>query len=542
MPRVIIEDGPRSGTTHVFSRTALIGRGSACDLTLDEAAVSRQHAMIRLAGNECYLADLGSANGTFVGGARLKRPVRIGSRDIVQIGASRLRVVLDDEAADAGSEESTLTWIERSGASGTAIDDTASGRGLKAMPPLEPRAAVEVLSRQLRFLEGLARASSRGVDEPSLVSLVASSLLALLPDANWVGVHLIRPGTAEVALAIARTRVGAVRAGDSSRQLVTQAAANREAIRVTAAPPSGGTTICAPIVFEDRVSGVLEVDTPPKTEQFEESDFAVLMGIAEPVGVALAQARFRATQAERDDLERDLAVARTVQQHILPRRMPDLPGWDLAVALVPASHVGGDFYDVLRLDDGVLGLVVGDVCGKGVAAALYGAKVSNDLRYLSAGDTDPASILRRVNGALAADDMDGMFVTVIVAALRIADRRLWLSSAGQPLALVRTPGGEVHSIGKTGDRPIGIVAGATYDRHEYQVGPGEAILLYSDGVTESLNRAGETFGEERLLESLRSAGGNASEIVASIRAALREFAGSATPSDDTTLLCMRYSG
>ena len=298
----------------------------------------------------------------------------------------------------------------------------------------------------------------------------------------------------------------------------------------------------APILFDGRIFGAIQVDAEGGRERFGEPDLAVLTDAAEHIGWALAYMQFHEREIERQILQNDLAVARTVQQQFLPQRLPDLPGFEFAVAFVPAFTIGGDFYDVLDLSGGVLGLSVGDVCGKGIAAALYGARVMSDLRYLSIGNTRPADILRRVNHVLAARDSDAMFVTCVLAALDPARRRLSVSSAGQPLPLLRTPAGDVRPIGATGNGPIGITPDAAYSQHEHRLAEGETILFYSDGVTEALNGEAEPFGEDRLIDALRRCRGSASDVVGEVRKALSAHVGNAAPSDDTTLLCMRFTG
>jgi sigma-B regulation protein RsbU (phosphoserine phosphatase) len=200
--------------------------------------------------------------------------------------------------------------------------------------------------------------------------------------------------------------------------------------------------------------------------------------------------------------------------------------------------IGGDFFDVLRLSEHLCGLAVGDVCGKGIAAALYGAKVISDLRHVAMGQTEPETILTRLNRALTERDQDVMFVTLAFVSLHMPDGRIRVASGGQPLPILRTRSGEVHCIGRIGNSPVGIAADSTYQQYDRGLGQGDALLLYSDGVTEALSAEGGEFGETRLMDAVRASSPAPDDIIRHVREALSDFTKGAAQSDDVTLLCV----
>ena len=239
---------------------------------------------------------------------------------------------------------------------------------------------------------------------------------------------------------------------------------------------------------------------------------------------------------KRELLERDMMLARKIQQGSLPRQTPQIDGHTFSVAYSPALAVGGDLYDFLDLGDGRLAIVIGDASGKGVSAALYVARLSSELRYQSARSTDPVEILQRVNEAMTAEDDAGMFATLALLVLDPASGEIELVSAGHSLPLVCSRVGDIAEIGKTGSPPLGLDAGAAFPVHRHRLEAGDVVVLCTDGVTEAENTNRELFGEERLRGAI-SSGATVGEIKTAVLSAVAEFAGEAPQSDDLTLLC-----
>jgi len=268
------------------------------------------------------------------------------------------------------------------------------------------------------------------------------------------------------------------------------------------------------------------------------------VGVAPQVGLALAFARQHRRLVRDELLERDLALARRIQRQILPKRLPERPPFRFAAEYRPAAGVGGDFYDVLELSGGRLGVVVGDACGKGVSAALYAAKVLSDLRHeaLAAREGGPGDILSRLNRLLCLGNEESLFVTAVLAVLDPASRRVEVASAGHPLPIRRGRRGAVSFSGMTGAGPLGLHPEATIESHAGALAPGDQLVLYTDGVTEALDPAGAVFGSERLLDAVRRAEPDPAAVVHMITQAVASFVGSAPPSDDFTVVCVGCEG
>jgi sigma-B regulation protein RsbU (phosphoserine phosphatase) len=275
--------------------------------------------------------------------------------------------------------------------------------------------------------------------------------------------------------------------------------------------------------------------------------------ITKPFEILEVKARVRALlrakayqDAVRELLESELRVAREIQRGLVPRDFAALGAAgivDCAACLEPARAVGGDLYDVFRLDDDRLCLVMGDVSGKGIPAALFMVMTLTLIRGIARLSGRPAEILARVNEALAADNPSSMFVTLFCGVLEQSTGRLTCASGGHlsPL-LVRRGEAPRPALAAEGTL-VGVLPGATFPAAEVALAPGDLLVAYTDGVTEARNPEDALFGEPRLLALLEGVGdGAADEAVAAILAGVREFAGSAEQADDIAILAVRYAG
>ena len=257
--------------------------------------------------------------------------------------------------------------------------------------------------------------------------------------------------------------------------------------------------------------------------------------------------RVRELEAEtraRQKLETELDIARRIQMDMLPTGGSENSElYDLAARLVPARAVGGDLYDVFRLDDRRLCLVVGDVSGKGIPAALFMVMTITLIRSLARLSGRPDEILARVNDALAADNPSSMFVTLFCAVLDVETGRLTCASGGHLSPLLARAGGEPRSLVASEGTLVGVQPGLAFPATEVELVPGDLLVAFTDGVTEAMTPDGALFGEARLRALLRGLGDVApADAVAAVLAGVRAFAGSAEQADDIAILAVRYAG
>ena len=252
-------------------------------------------------------------------------------------------------------------------------------------------------------------------------------------------------------------------------------------------------------------------------------------------------------QGEIDQLraiQQELAVATRIQQAILPCDFPPFPsvrGFDLFAEMIPAREVGGDFYDFFLLDEDRLGVAIGDVSDKGVPAAIFMAVTRTLLKSIALTGIAPGACLEQVNRLLSLENTSCMFVTLFYGILNIRTGAFSFCNAGHnPPFLLGGAGGAAALPVKQGV-VLGINEMLTYDTETWQLGPGEGLLLYTDGITEAFNPGNEMFSEQRLKQCLDEIpGGSPKEIIRHVVNAVRVFAAEAPQSDDLTLLAVKH--
>lgn len=247
---------------------------------------------------------------------------------------------------------------------------------------------------------------------------------------------------------------------------------------------------------------------------------------------------------EHQRIESELDLAREIQASMLPTRPPQLKGADIAFRCTPAKELGGDFYDCIPLDGGAMGLLIADVSGKGVPAALNVVNLRNLFRVVAPGSLSPVETVKRVN-ALAYPDLRGeSFVTLVYAVLQPATGQVELLNAGHDPAYWLKNDGSIQAF-ESGAMPVGLADAEDYNADvqgaSLRLAPGERLLLFTDGVTEAMDVEGRQFGLEAL-RALAIVPGSASDTVLRVADAVSNHANGVPPSDDVTLLALRYNG
>jgi len=298
-----------------------------------------------------------------------------------------------------------------------------------------------------------------------------------------------------------------------------------------------------PLLRQDRLIGVLDFESAAP-HAFTSEHERMLTTLAPFLAVALENSRlYEEARESQLRLQNDLNTAREIQMQLLPTGAREIPGLDLAAAYTPARDLGGDFYDFLPYGEGKLALALGDVSGKGTAAALYGALAIGMLReHVVAHNCPPAEMLATLNDRLSGGRLEARFIAMLFAVYDAPTRQLTLANAGCPYPLLLRNGqvSELHLEGV----PLGLFPGIVYDEHTCNLLPGDVVVFASDGIVESDNASGEEFGPERLSQVLAASGpDDDSRIIADrIFAATEVHSGLGwAPHDDRTLLVLRVT-
>jgi len=302
--------------------------------------------------------------------------------------------------------------------------------------------------------------------------------------------------------------------------------------------------LVVPLLLQDRLIGVLDLEsTEPRA--FSAENERMLATLGSYIAVALENARlYEEARENQFRLQDDLNTAREIQRQLLPRGAKGIPGLDLAAAYVPARELGGDFYDFLPYGEGKLALALGDVSGKGTAAALYGSLAIGTLRELVVNSTcNPASMLQMLNQRMYGARLEARFIAMLFAVYDAAAHRLTLANAGGPYPLL-VRSGRAQEVRVEGV-PLGLFPDSAYEESAIALETGDVVLFASDGILESENAREEEFGSARLHALLADAAPRISsnELLEKIIAATDDHSGpGSNPHDDRTLLVLRVTG
>lgn len=532
----------------------VVGRASSADLSIADPYLSRSHARFVPEGADWFLESLSAKNVTLVNGKPVHGRVRLLPGDDVQAGETRIAVEPGERPAGRPPE----------------APRAAPGRGLAALEPVTVfHSAEKLLSSGVMPAAGKGDARlRRTVERLQLVNdvhravagrVAVDELLELLKDRVF---DLFRPEDVSVFLkgpdgelqpATSRRAAGATGQPFFSRALAREVTENGQAALVrdpvfdnrfsaseSIAAFGVRSIAAAPLLDQEGCLGMIVVTSSDTARPFTEDDVEVLVSLASAVTLRLRTVALVDRAAEHRVLEKEIALAQDIQVSMLPRTFPDRPELGLAAALRAARSVGGDLYDYLELD-GRLWVMVGDVSGKGVAAALHMAVARTLFRAAAPFERTPAAVLRRMNAELSRDNERAVFVTACVACLEVATGELSVANAGHNRPYVVAPDGSLRRVEEGAGMALGVDDGVEYGSAALRLAPRELFYLYTDGVTEAMGADGAMFGAERLEALLRRlAGRPAPEAVAETLREVQAFAGSAPQSDDIAVLVVRF--
>ncbi len=297
--------------------------------------------------------------------------------------------------------------------------------------------------------------------------------------------------------------------------------------------------LCLGIMYQGKSIGTIHLFSGEQ-RSFSPFEVQLVTAISQMLGTAIQNARLDDQRSKSRRVLRQLHLAANVQRRMLPGEMPKLPPFDLAARYVPSFELGGDFYDVIDLD-GHIGIAIGDVVGKGVAASLLMASVRASLRAYAQDVYDLDEIISRVNNALTRDTLDNEFATVWYGVFDPDTLRITYCNAGHdPPMLLRK--GEIHTL-ETGGMIVGVQSDIEYEKGLFDMAPDDTLLLYTDGLVDSFNNDGQKFGRKRIEQALiESAEKSATDTINHILWQVRRFTGPHQGVDDTTLVVVKVDG
>jgi len=545
MPRLVLLQGGEAIPYGLDGDVTVMGRAPECQIQLDSNMVSRRHAQVVREGNAFYLEDLGSGNGTFLNGKRIAARTPLKGDDRLKLGPILLRFETGATSRKRDAEPDTMFHIEISGDETATIVESAETTGgfggLEVQPEAKLRAVIEIT----RSLAGT-------VDLQAIVPLILDTLFSIFPQADR-GCILLKDAESGQMVPVAQKhrRAEADETVKLSRTILNKVLKDRSGIlsadatsdsRFEAAASISSLTIrsmmCVPLLqLDGEPMGVINLDTQNVLSRFTKDDLNLLLAVAGQAALSYESARLLTSHMEKLKQDSEIAIAKNVQQALLPKSLPTVAGYDFFASYDTALAVGGDYYDAILLDNGKICLSFGDVAGKGVPASLVMSRISSvvqsTLRYVD----DPGEAVEAINNHMCASAVEGRFVTYILAIVDTISHEMRLVIAGHMSPMVRKPDGTIEEFDEESvGIPVGVLEDYPFDVLSRTIQPGETVLFYTDGVSEAMNPAGDLYGDKRVREFLRKSRGKPAEIGKALLADVRSHANGRDQNDDITIM------
>ena len=536
-----------------------LGRSATTDLCYpDDSGLSRQHLVIEMVSSRWQIRDLNSKNGTVVNGQRLGSdalPLRPGDRIsaghlILEFGA----MPPDSNAPPSGLEplsSGTVVFIDRGSAEPISASTTVqqSLEGLMGPDKVDPTKTTAFTgSPQMRAMIRACRelVSHRPLDEVfqvimdlSMEAVAAGRGVLMTVEGEKLELRAMRGEGFQISSTV-RDRVLKERASVMVRDTSLEEAFRE---RKSIVQQQIKSMIAVPLQTNDRVIGLIYLDSPNMVRQFTREDLNLLTVMANVAAIRIEHARLNEIEQTEQLYAKELAQAALIQTSLLPAKAPEVKGFSLGGFNVPCRTVGGDYYDFIEFPDGHLAAIVADVSGKGLAASLMMASLQARCQILFDGGETLATDVARLNAAVTKNCPAGKFITFFIGMLNPATGSFSYCNAGHNPPLIVRANGTVEKLG-SGGVVLGILPVWTYEQETVELRPGDVAVLYSDGVTEQFAAdRDEEYGEDRLGEVIYAHRHEPIDaIIEHACVSVHRFTGGAPAADDFTLVLVRCDG
>ncbi|MBZ5604769.1 MAG: SpoIIE family protein phosphatase [Acidobacteriia bacterium] len=519
-----------------------LGRSSTNELCYpDDAGLSRQHLALVREGGAWFVEDLGSKNGTLLNGKRVEKKMSFGPGD--RISAGHLTIEFADVAS---ATEHTVVFVDHGESVSSASTTVVASLDAVLGPQVDDLNKTYVMqgSPQMRALirAGRELAGHRPLDELFTVIMDLSveavnagrGVLMTLEGENLV--MRAHRGEGFKISSTVRDRVLKEKAS-----LLVRDAQLDQALRdhMSIVEQKVRSMIAVPLQTNDRVIGLIYLDSPHLIREFSREDLNLLTVMANVAAIRIEHARLSEVEEAERMMAKDMQQAALIQKGLLPSKPPAIAGLDIAGKTTACRTVGGDYFDFIEFPDGRVAMLVGDVAGKGMPASLLMSSLQARVQVLFEDGDELAKKVGRLNKSICANCPDNRFITFFMTVANPATGELVYTNAGHnPPLIVRQAGG-FETLGG-GGVILGILPIASYKETSAKMEPGDILVLFSDGVTEAANPQDEDFGEERLAQVVAAKRDcPAMEIVEAIEAAVHEFTQGAPAADDITVVVAR---
>lgn len=552
----------------------VLGRHPSCEIVLDNAAVSRQHAQILNRHGDYFLEDLRSRNRTYLNGVPIDGRTPLNNADELKICDVVFQFFLARSDAPPDSELAEVDKPSRRGdrtapnpartlvgdfPQQEAVDDPLTQSSsiittlnAKSAPSMRLGVKPEV---KLRAILEISNALARTLKLDEVLQSLLDGLFKVFPQADSGFVlldgrddrgRLIKSAQAKGGDATGSVRISNTilrRAMESGEAILSADALEDSRFNSSESLDGLGirSMMCVPLIGQEgRALGVIQLDTTSLRHQFTQADLDVLVSVGSQATLAIENARLHEDLLRRSDIERELRFATQVQLGFLPDQRPAIPGYEFCDYYEPAQRVGGDYFDYIALPDGRVAIGLADVAGKGIPAALLMARLYSAVRLHVFTQPTSGKVLSALNSEIYSQGMGHRFVTFVLLTLNSQTHELTIANAGHLPPIVRSPDGNVVSIGRAeSGMPLGISPTQQYGELKISFDPGMTVVVYTDGITEAMNPGNELFGRQRLEKFVAATSAPVGDLVKAIVSEVDRFCGTRPQRDDMCLVCLR---
>lgn len=539
----------------------IIGRHPDCDVHIDDGSVSRHHAQVTFDGGQYYLQDLNSRNGTFLNDQQIHHSTKLLDQSEIRICETTLTFSISDvipgtikplratKEPDSGATSASSVMLED-------FDESSSNvMSQFDVPSHHSRTHNHVgAEEKLLALTKITHALSESVERDEVLAKILDFLFDLFTEADRgfvilksedgrlepLGVKTRRPG-AEEMIRISRTIINTVM--ENKHPIISSDAATDDRFDMSQSIVDFRirSIMCAPLInSKDEAIGVIQLDTLKQSIAFKEEDLETLVTVAMQASLAIQKSDLFLDSKRVESMRTDLELAHELQQRFLPQRAPETDQFEFYSYYRPMQQVGGDYFDYVRLPDDRIGIIVADVVGHGIAAALLMAKISAESRFALATSETAVEAISKMNDSLSGMNLD-RFVTLVLGLLDLKSNQMTIVNAGHmPPILRKSVNGEIVQLAEEeSGLPLGILEEFEYESVTIEFAPGDVMVMYTDGINEAMNAEGNQLTTATMIREMENGQAKTPESVGKLLCdVVARHSGREPAIDDACLVCI----
>jgi serine phosphatase RsbU (regulator of sigma subunit)/pSer/pThr/pTyr-binding forkhead associated (FHA) protein len=542
---VFIKGFNKGGSVELLGERIVLGRNADCQVVLNIPAVSREHAVIRKINGKYYIEDLKSRNGTFINDQEVSARTQLKDNDKIKI-CDCVLAFLDDQTLPLNPGDLPAVQTEEEGSSTIEATLTQSSKQVLNVQPTDKLAMLVELGQDLSQVLEPEQLLPKIVESLFNVFRQADRAFIIMAEENRLIPKAIKSRRLSDETTLAFSRKIVYQCLETGQSILSEDATadKRFDLSQSIADCRIRSVMCAPLTgrsAEGRAFGVIQLDTQDRLKKFTQDDLKLLLSVAGVASVAMENASMHQSLVRRAGLERDLKIAHQVQMSILPKRFPKHHGYEFHAHYESAQEVGGDYYDFIPLGDHFVGVLIGDVAGKGIPAALFMAKVASDARFCMLTERNLHGAVTKLNTLMQEAGALDRFVTLGASVVDVKAHRVACANAGHHAPLIYRKAKNDFEVGISKEKsgpPLGVVDDYEFESVIFNLDIGDCVVFFTDGVTEAVNKDDQEFKMSGVMQALKAGPMTPKAMVERLVAAVKHHSQGCKQHDDLTIVAL----